>query len=127
MSKKKHKICTQSGEHCLDGHKHTFNTGLDFSAIDFKSSRAALVATDVRADGAGAKAAADPITRERRESFMVDSKNLGLVVPDFTRRQKSNHVWGVERGSAQRLVPLETLICGLMVVCINSYVQFEEL
>jgi hypothetical protein len=32
----------------------------------------ALTATEVRADGAGANAAADPIKTERRESFMVD-------------------------------------------------------
>ena len=53
--------------------KHTFKTGFDFSAMDFKSSRPALTAVEVRADGAGAKAAADPMTVARRESFiMVD-------------------------------------------------------
>lgn len=49
----------------------TFNTGLDFSAIDFRSSMPALTATEMRVEGAGAKAAADPIKRESRESFMV--------------------------------------------------------
>jgi hypothetical protein len=49
----------------------TFKTGLDFSAIDLRSSRAAFCATDVRAVGAGAKAAADPAKREIRASFMV--------------------------------------------------------
>ena len=39
--------------------------------MDFKSSRPALTAVEVRADGAGAKAAADPITVARRESFML--------------------------------------------------------
>ncbi len=53
----------------------TFNTGFDFSAMDLRSSMPALTATEVRADDdgdAGAKAAADPIKRERRESFMVE-------------------------------------------------------
>ena len=50
----------------------TFNTGLDFSAMDLRSSIPALTATEVRAEGAaGAKAAAEPIKRERRASFMV--------------------------------------------------------
>ena len=49
----------------------TFKTGLDFSAIDLRSSRAAFCATDVRAAGAGAKAAADPAKIEIRASFMV--------------------------------------------------------
>ena len=51
----------------------TFKTGLDFSAIDLRSSRPALQATEVRAVGAGAKAAADPAKREIRASFMVDT------------------------------------------------------
>jgi hypothetical protein len=42
--------------------------------MDFKSSIAALVATEVRADGDGAKAAADPIKRDRRDSFMATTK-----------------------------------------------------
>ena len=49
----------------------TFKTGLDFSASDLRSSRAAFCATDVRAVGAGAKAAADPAKIEIRASFMV--------------------------------------------------------
>lgn len=53
--------------------KLTFKTGLDFSAIDLRSSRPALQATEVRAVGAGAKAAADPAKREIRASFMVDT------------------------------------------------------
>ena len=44
---------------------------MDFSAIDLRSSRAAFCATDVRAVGAGAKAAADPAKIEIRASFMV--------------------------------------------------------
>ena len=52
-------------------HELTFKTGLDFSASDLRSSRAAFCATDVRAVGAGAKAAADPAKMEIRASFMV--------------------------------------------------------
>lgn len=58
-----------------DHYDLTFNTGFDFSAMDLRSSMPALTATEVRADDdgdAGAKAAADPIKRERRESFMVE-------------------------------------------------------
>ena len=51
---------------------------MDFSAIDLRSSMAALVATEPREEGAGAKAAADPIKRERRESFMVNKELLLL-------------------------------------------------
>ena len=50
----------------------TFKTGLDFSASDLRSSIAAFCATEVRATGAGAKAAAEPAKREIRASFMVD-------------------------------------------------------
>ncbi len=56
----------------------TFKTGLDFSAMDFRSSMAAFVATEVRADGAGAKAAADPINREKRDGFMATKQSLLL-------------------------------------------------
>ena len=60
--------------------KLTFKTGLDFSAIDLRSSRPALQATEVRAVGAGAKAAADPAKREIRASFMVDTLWLTLFL-----------------------------------------------
>ena len=53
--------------------KHTFNTGLDFSAMDFKSSRPAFTATEVRVEGAGAKAAADPINASRDNFIMVEA------------------------------------------------------
>ena len=53
-------------------HHHTFNTGLDFSAIALRSSIAALVDTDVREKGAGEKAVIDPIKRQIREIFMVE-------------------------------------------------------
>ena len=52
----------------------TFSTGLDLTAMDFRSSMAALAATEVRDEGDGAKAAADPIRRERRDSFMAPTK-----------------------------------------------------
>ena len=42
--------------------------------MDLRSSIPALTATDVRAEGAGAKAAADPIKRAMSESFMVRNK-----------------------------------------------------
>ncbi len=49
----------------------TFKTGLDFSAMDLRSSIAALVATVVRELGVGAKAVADAIKEEMMASFMV--------------------------------------------------------
>jgi hypothetical protein len=51
----------------------TFMTGFAFSAIILSSSMAApLTATDVRwVDGAGAKAVADPMSREERSSFII--------------------------------------------------------
>lgn len=51
--------------------KRTLIKGLAFSAIDLREERASpeFTAVEVRPEGAGAKAAADPI--KRRESFMV--------------------------------------------------------
>jgi hypothetical protein len=75
--------------------KPTFNTGLDLSAMDFRSSMAALVTTEVRADGAGAKAAADPINRERRDSFMATKESLLFLFCAGTgkvRYQHASHV-----------------------------------
>lgn len=39
--------------------------------MDFKSSRPAFTATEVRVEGAGAKAAADPINASRDNFIMV--------------------------------------------------------
>ena len=66
----------------------TFKTGLDFSAMDLRSSRPALQATEVRAVGAGAKAAADPAKREIRASFMVDT--FLLVGRDWHHGERHN-------------------------------------
>ena len=72
-----------------DEEKLTFKTGLDFSAIDLRSSRPALQATEVRAVGAGAKAAADPAKREIRASFMVDTFYL-VVGRDWHHGERHN-------------------------------------
>ena len=69
----------------------TFKTGLDFSAIDLRSSRAAFCATDVRAVGAGAKAAADPAKMEIRASFMV------VFVAEIDTMVKSKKAAGATR------------------------------
>lgn len=45
--------------------------------MDFKSSRPAFTATEVRVEGAGAKAAADPINASRDNFIMVDSVSVG--------------------------------------------------
>ena len=51
----------------------TLRTGLDFSAMDFKSSMAALVATEVReASWAGVKAAAEATRVARMADFIFD-------------------------------------------------------
>ena len=47
--------------------------------MDFKSSRPAFTATEVRVEGAGAKAAADPINASRDNFIMVDSFSVGEV------------------------------------------------
>lgn len=49
----------------------TFKTGFDFSARALRSSMAALVAVAARPVWDGAKAAAEPIRRERAATFMV--------------------------------------------------------
>ena len=61
--------------------KRTLIKGLAFSAIDLREERASLfTAVEVRPEGAGAKAAADPI--KRRESFMVVVlTRRGSIVP----------------------------------------------
>ena len=58
---------------------HTLIKGLAFSAIDLRSSMPEFTAVEVRPEGAGAKAAADPI--KRRESFMVVLTRRGSIVP----------------------------------------------
>ena len=57
---------------------HTLIKGLAVSAIDLRSSMPEFTAVEVRPEGAGAKAAADPI--KRRESFMVVLTRRGSIV-----------------------------------------------
>jgi hypothetical protein len=72
----------------LAAHLLTFITGFAFSAIILSSSIAApLTATDVRwDDGAGAKAVADPMSREERNSFII----VALEVVWNVKRLKRN-------------------------------------
>jgi len=52
-------------------YERTFKTGLDFSAITFKSSKAPLMAVEALEELCGANAAAVPATAAKRTAFMV--------------------------------------------------------
>ena len=51
----------------------TFKTGLDFSAMDFKSSMAPFTAVEALEALWGAKAAAEPARVAKRTTFMVET------------------------------------------------------
>lgn len=70
---------TTASDKLSNFNKLTLIRGLAFSAIDFRSSMPLLRAIDVRADGAGAKAAAEPKRAAMVASFIM-VENCDVIV-----------------------------------------------